>query len=48
MGRPMHLDVGVADLEAGIQWAVDQGALMRSPAHLKERKRPVLDGSTGL
>lgn len=22
----MHLDVGVADLEAGIQWAVDQGA----------------------
>lgn len=22
----MHLDVGVADVEAGIQWAVDQGA----------------------
>ena len=22
----MHLDVGVADLEAGVRWAVDQGA----------------------
>lgn len=24
----MHLDVGVADVEAGVRWAVDQGAVV--------------------